>query len=137
MSVDSFVFLRDDRLPSIEQWQHGLDELGIDISLDQIDDLRAHEGYLPATFKGEDSGFEWYYGPADETFGEQPPRAGDRLHAVDFVTGGDMEELICATYCLGVLAKLADGLFYDEDSDTFMTGEEAIAMARDLESQSE
>ena len=130
MSVDTFVFLRDDRLPSRAEWQTALDIEDACITLDTVDDLREFSGYWPAKFDGHDSGFEWLYGPVADTFGELPEGAGDRRHAVDFVTHSDMRELVCALFAAGVLAKLADGLFFDEESASLVSGERAIEIAR-------
>ena len=60
MSVDSFFFVRDVKLPTIPQWQTALDRAVVGIVLEDVGDLRTHAGYLPATYFGEQSGFEWY-----------------------------------------------------------------------------
>ncbi len=39
MSVDSFVFLRDERLPSVREWQQALDQAGTGIVIDPTDDI--------------------------------------------------------------------------------------------------
>jgi hypothetical protein len=135
MSVDCFLFLRDKRLPSIQQWQKSLDELNVGIVLDHVEDLREHTGYLPAKFKGKDCGFEWFYSPAEEAFGDLPEDVGDRTFAANFVLHSDMRELVCAMYALAALAKVADGLFFDEESESFVTGDRALVIARNIESQ--
>ena len=61
MSIDSFFFVRDEKLPTISQWQAALDGAGVGIVLEDVGDLRKHTGYLPATFRGRPSGFEWFY----------------------------------------------------------------------------
>ena len=129
MSVDTFVILSDERLPSVAEWQRALDQAGVDIRLDDVDDLRQHSGYLPARFNGADSGFEWSYGIVDEVFGERPDGAGGRGHAIDLVTHDDEQEAMCALYAAGVLARLTDGLFYDEDAGDFVPGDRAMEIA--------
>jgi hypothetical protein len=133
MSVDSFVFLRDERLPSVHEWQRALDQTGTGIVIDPTDDLRSHTGYLPARYHGHKTGFEWYYGPAEEISGQLPEAIGDRTHAVDFVTHSDMQELICALVAGAILAKLADGLVFDEESGKFIDGDKALELARRAE----
>ena len=134
MSVDTFIFLNDDRLPSRDQWQAALDAENIKITLDEVDDLRDFSGYWPAKFDGHDSGFEWFYGPATETFGELPSGVGERDHAVNFVTHSDMRELACAMLVAGVLARLTDGKLLDEESDELVNGERALEIAREIAS---
>ena len=83
MSVDSFFFVRDERLPTIPQWQIGLDRAGVGIVLEDVGDLREHTGYLPATYGGQPSGFEWFYGPLGENFaGHVPDGLGGREHVI-------------------------------------------------------
>ena len=50
MSMELFVFLCDDRLPSRDEWQRALDAYATGIELVGIDDLRSHSGFLPAKF---------------------------------------------------------------------------------------
>jgi hypothetical protein len=132
MSVDTFIFFRDDRLPSRDEWQAALDAENAHITLDHVDNLREFSGYWPAKFDGHDSGFEWFYGPVADMFGEQLEGAGDRHHAIDLVTHSDMRELVCAMLAAGVLAKLIDGLFLDEESGLLVTGDRAIEIARQI-----
>jgi hypothetical protein len=133
MSVHSFFFLHDNRLPSVAQWQRGLDDAKTSIALDAIADLRSHTGYLPAKYKGEPSGFEWYYGPVADVFGQPPQEIGDRSHAIDFVTHSDMRELICGMLAGAILAKISDGIVFDEESGSFIDGNAALEIARRTE----
>ena len=135
MSVDSFVFFRDVRLPSVQEWQQALDLSGTGIVIDPTVDLRRHAGYLPARYHGHESGFEWYYGPAEEISGQMPEAIGDRTHAVDFVTHSDMRELVCGLVAGAILAKLADGLVFDEESGEFIDGDKALELARRVEAE--
>ena len=132
MSVDTFFFVRDAKLPSVSDWQTALDQAGTEIVLDDVGDLRTHTGYLPATHRGHQSGFEWYYGHLAENFGCDPPDGLDwREHVIKCVKHRDMRELACALAACSVLAQLADGKFYDEKSgglaDPAAAMEEAVA----------
>jgi hypothetical protein len=60
MSVDSFFFVRDKKLPTVMQWQDALDHAGVGIALEDVGDLRKHTGYIPATHHGQATGFEWF-----------------------------------------------------------------------------
>ncbi|MGD9644623.1 MAG: hypothetical protein AB7U73_02860 [Pirellulales bacterium] len=137
MSVDTFAFLRDDRLPTIEQWQDALARENLDIVLENVGGLREHIGYLPATHRGQQSGFEWFYGSIADVYGDPAPSGlGDRQHAIDCVTHSDMRELVCAMLSLAVLAQLADGLVYDEESNELISGQAALKIAREIEADS-
>jgi len=134
MSVDHVVFVRDDRLPTLEQWQAALARADSGIVLEKIDDLRAHTGYLPASHRGHDSGFEWYYGTIDEWFDGDPPEGlGDRQHVATFVTHSDMREFVCGMVAGAVLAQVSIGMVYDEDSDELIDAHAALEIARGTE----
>jgi hypothetical protein len=136
MSVDSFFFLRDDRLPTVSQWQGALDRAGTGIILEDVGDLRDHTGYLPATHRGHPSGFEWYYGPLADNFGGEPPDGlADRGHAINCVTHSDLRELVCGLIACSVLIQGADGLFLDEESEQVVGADAALEKATALESQ--
>jgi hypothetical protein len=135
MSVDSFFFVRDEKLPTISQWQAALDQAGVGIVLEDVGDLREHTGYLPATHRGHPSGFEWFYGPLAEYFGGDPPDGLDgREHAVNCVTHSDVRELVCGSVACSVLMQLADGMYFDEESGSLMDPVAALAQSLAMES---
>ncbi len=135
MSVDSFFFIRDENLPTIAKWQAALDRASTGIILEDVGDLRTHTGYLPATHRGHESGFEWFYGPISETFGDPPPGIGNCGHAINCVTHSDLRELACAIISCSILAQLADGQFFDEESEQAAAPEVGIAVGRSIESE--
>ena len=135
MSVDSFFFVRDARLPTISQWQAALDRAGVGIVLENVGEPQ-HSGYLPATHRGHPSGFEWSYGPVAENFGGDPPDGLDgRDHVIDCVTHGDLRELVCGLVACSVLSQLADGVFLDEDAGSLQAPSAALSQALSLEQQ--
>lgn len=130
MSVDSFFFVRDDKLPTIQQWQAALDQADVGIVLEDVGDLRKHIGYLPATHRGHPSGFEWFYGPIAENFGGDLPDGLDgREHVINCVTHSDMRELVCGLVACSVLSQIADGLFFDEESGGLLDPPAALEQA--------
>ena len=133
MSVETIVVLRDERLPTRDGWQRGIDEAGIELQLDEIPDLRMHSGYLPARLNDSDSGFEWFYGKTSETIGDGIETPSGYGHAAVFVTHSDMGELICALLAAGCLAIASGGLFYEEENGAFAPGERSIEIARVIE----
>jgi hypothetical protein len=134
MSVETFYFVRDAKLPTVSQWQAALDQAGVGIVLDDVGDLRKHTGYLPARHRDHPSGFEWFYGPLADNFASDPPDGlGDRSHVIDLVTHGDTRELFCAMVSGAVLARIADGLLFDEESGGTIAPADALAQALTLE----
>jgi hypothetical protein len=136
MSVDSFFFVRDEKLPTISQWQAALDRAGVGIVLEDIGDLRKHTGYLPATYRGQPSGFEWFYGPLAENFAGDPPDGlNGRQHVINCVTHSDMVELICGLVACSVLSQVADGLFLDDESGGLVNANQSLQMAVGIDLQ--
>ncbi len=129
MSVETIVVLRDERLPTRDGWQRVIDEAGIELQLDEIPDLRMHSGYLPARLNGSDSGFEWFYGKTCEVIGDGIEIPSGYGHAAAFVTHSDMGELICALLAAGCLAIASGGLFFDEETGAFVSGDRSIEIA--------
>jgi hypothetical protein len=136
MSVDFFFFVPDEKLPTIPQWQAALDRAGVGIVLADVGDLRKHTGYLPATFRGQASGFEWFYGPLAENFGgDAPDGLGGRGHVINCVTHSDIGELVGDLIACSVLSQIADGLFLDQESGGLVSPNQALQMALGIESQ--
>ena len=134
MSVSCLVFLQDDKLPTIAQWQAALDRVNVGIVLEHVDDLRTHVGFIPATYGGHPSGFEWFYGPVSDNYGGDPPEGlGNLSHVADLVTHSDMREAVCSSLAGTVLTQLADGLSLDEDSGEVVNGDAALKVAREYE----
>ena len=97
--------------------------------------LLQHTGYLPATYRWQPSGFEWYFGPLAEHYGgDLPDGLEGREHVVNCVTFSDMQELICGLLAYSVLSQLADGVFLNEDTGQLMSADAAFKMARELDS---
>ena len=134
MSVESFFFVRDAKLPTIQRWQAALDLAGVGIVLENVGDLRKHTGYLPATHRGHPSGFEWFYGQVTDNFdGEAPEGLEGREHVIKCVTHSDMRELVCGFVACSVLLQLADGAFFDEESGGLLDPSAALAQALSME----
>ena len=136
MSVDSYFFLRDEKLPTIAQWQAALNNADVGIVLEDVGDIRIHTGYLPATFRGLQSGFEWFYGPIEQHFGGDPPNGlGSRGHVINCVTHSDMTELVCGLIACSVLSRIAEALFLDEESGHLIDANQALQLALGIEAQ--
>src|SRR5262249_43908028 len=129
-------FVRDEQLPTIQQWQAALNQAGVGIVLEDVGDLRKHTGYIPATYRDHPSGFEWFYGTVAQNFGGEPPHGvGGRTHVINCVTHSDIRELVCGLIACSVLSQIADGVFFDEESGGPISADAAFEMARRLESE--
>jgi len=133
MSVDSFVFLRSDRLPTMAQLQHAMDEAEAGIRLEDVGDLRTHTGYWPVLHHGQESGFEWYVEGADDVGLTLPGDLGERDCTVRFVTHSDLREYVCAATTAAIVAQCSDGLVYDEESEALIDGAAALELAKRVE----
>jgi ribosomal protein L32 len=116
MAVDSFFFVRGDKLPTTAEWQAALEQAKVGIVLDDVG--------------------EWYFGPLSESFGgDLPEGLGKRGHVVNCVTHGEMHELICGLIACSVLSQLADGAYLDEESGGLISADAALQIARRIESE--
>lgn len=135
MSVDVFVFVREPDLPSREEWQAAIDELGIDLQLDERMEPDSASGYWPVKIRGEASGFEFFSGSAEVLFGSSAPSgAGDRSLTVDLVTHSDIRELECSLLAGAALALVADGVVYDEETNRATSHEALLELAQSIAS---
>jgi hypothetical protein len=134
VSVDVFVFLKRESLPSTAAWQRALDRLGIDVKLDATIEAVNHSGYWPARVGGQRSGFEILVGPIADVFGRAAPLGVDERDTVaDFVTHSDMRELQCSMFAAAGLGIETDGLIFDDDADGLMQPAELLEQARAID----
>lgn len=136
MSVDTFVFINDARLPTVDQWRAALERASTAIVLDDFGELRTFRGRVPATFDGHATGFEWNYGPIADVFtGPVPDGRGDRDRVVDCVMRGSLREMVCGMLAMAVLAEIGDGLVYDERTSGLISPRAALEYARKLQAE--
>lgn len=116
MSMELHVFLAKGKLPTIRQWQAAIDSHGFDVKLDPSTDVASDSGFLPAVFKGRESGFEFDVSPAVDVV-EAYPDVADRVAGLDavgnFRWGGDFDEMACALAAAAALASLSGGVWFD------------------------
>jgi len=98
MALEQHAFVQKAKVPSRNEWQAAIDQLGFDLQL--FPDLKPFEnsGFLPCRINGKDSGFEIYYEPADDLLAAYPDmkeKMGGRDFAISFRWGGEMGECAC------------------------------------------
>lgn len=134
MSMELHVLLKDDKLPTAEQWQRGLREAGFDLALDSSLSVRENSGFIPVVYEGKDTGFEFHVYPASDTtdtYPEAKAQAPDLDLSANFRWGGDFVEMSAAIVASAILTKLTDGVCFDPQEGTFANGDEAVALAKD------
>jgi len=134
MSVELHVIFNEARLPDAQQWQDEITSLGFDLQLDPVADLPRHSGFLPATTRGAQSGFEFDVFPAKEIVAGYPQlasRAAGCDFSANFRFGGDLTEMACAMAASSALAKLTNGIWFDpQGTEALYSIDDAIAQAR-------
>src|SRR5262245_22732726 len=116
MSMELHVLADDSRLPDARRWQEEIYALGFDLKLDSTLSVREQTGFLPCTFKGRESGFEFDVFSASDIVENYPDfkgRFAGRNTSANFRWGGDMVEMACALIASAALAKVCDGLWFD------------------------
>jgi len=128
MAVALIVYIHDSEIPSRDEWQRALDEVGTHLILDQFSP-REHMGFLPAKLGGQESGFEYFVQRA-ELPGDDQTRAeiGDRDRMVSFVCHSDRLEGRVAALAAAVLTRIANGVFFDPQGGEFATGDSVFAL---------
>ncbi|MES2642289.1 MAG: hypothetical protein V4850_22590 [Myxococcota bacterium] len=119
------VYLNGSRLPDVAVWQAGLTAHGFAFVLDPSVSLPTHEGYLPVTCEGIETGFEFYLDPVSTA-----ELAGGRDQSATFRWGSDPHALVAASACAAVLTALTDGVFFDAEGGEVVPAEQALADAR-------
>jgi hypothetical protein len=105
--MELHVLVADSRLPEQQRWQAAIDSLGYDLQLDPQLSVRENSGFVPCTFKGRESGFEFDVFPASdiiETYPEFKEQFGGRDSSANFRWGGDLVEMACVLVASAALA---------------------------------
>jgi len=131
MSVTLYVSCKKSSLPTRAKWQSAIEKAGFDLVLDDFD-WPSQSGYLPARYRGEESGFECMVEdarPVAKQLGVKLPESNDVV--VSFIFGSDVTESHAATAASAVLAECVGGAYFDEYSDEILDGATAINIAKD------
>jgi hypothetical protein len=132
MSMETHVFFRGP-LPRKAALRRAMRELGFPFTLvPDTGALKGQSGFMPMRLRGEDTGVEFdvFEGreAIDEFSVEGIDPAFDRCG--NFRWGGDETEMLAGLCAAAALAKLVDGVVFDEMEDRLLTVGEAVAVAR-------
>jgi hypothetical protein len=138
MSMEMRVFFRGEVSDTAALTQ-ALRDLGFPISIEQPDyPLQGHSGFMPMLLRGELSGAEFYLDDGRDAIEERidPELLADLDPTFDrtisFRFGSKWNELVCATCAVAALAKLLNGVVYEEQDGVLWPVDRAIKEAKDL-----
>jgi hypothetical protein len=138
MSMEFHVLLSNPGLPTIQEWQTAIQAHGFDLVLDTTLNLHTHAGFMPAVYKGQETGFEFDLSPASG-IADVYSEVGDLLEGRDlcanFRWGNDLSECAAATIAAAVLAIIAEGILYDPQEGVAYRDAAAITVAQQIVQQ--
>jgi hypothetical protein len=132
MSMETHVFFRG-KLPSKVALARAMKELGFPFSITPASgSLEQQSGFMPMRLRGEETGVEFdVFGDhlAVEEFAENGVDQSFERRA-SFRWGGSFEEAVAGMCSAAALAKLVNGVVFDEAENRLLSADEAIALAR-------
>jgi hypothetical protein len=132
MAMEIHVFFRG-TLPTKAALGRTMKELGFPLSVKPATgSLEGHSGYMPMRLRREETGVEFdiFGGRSviDEFGFEGVDPSLDRV--ANFRWGGDEDEMLAALCGAAALAKLTNGIVFDEAGDRLLSPDQAIEMAK-------
>ena len=132
MSMETHVFFRG-KLPTKAALSRTMKELGFPFSITpSTGSLEQQSGFMPMKRRGEETGVEFdVYSDhaAVEEFADVGVDAGFERRA-SLRWGGDFQEAVAGMSAAAALAKLMNGVVFDEAEDKLLSADDAIAVAR-------
>lgn len=132
MASETHVFFRG-KLPTKAALAKTMRELGFPFSLKPATgSLEQQSGFMPMTLRGEETGvaFDVFEGRA--AVNELAPEGGDAGfdRSANFRWSGDEHEMLAGLCAAAALAKLTNGVVFDETEGRVLSVAEAIAVVR-------
>lgn len=128
--VSMSVFLSRDRLPAAHEWQRALDDAGLPLQLDTGVNLNDFIGFLPVSYRGQSSGFE-YFVEHDVTYPDAAPLfSSDTLDTCVTLVSRSRLESLTTIAAAAALGALTEGVVYDDAEGRGYAASDAIAWAR-------
>lgn len=138
MSMEMRTFFTGE-VPDTAALTKAFEELGFPISVVGPDyPLQGHHGFMPMLLRGEKSGAEFYLDDGRDQIEEMviPEALADIDPSFDrtisYRFGSKWNELLCATCAVAALAKLLNGIVYEEQEGVLWPVDQAIQEARNL-----
>jgi len=132
MSMETHVFFRG-KLPTKAALSRAMKELGFPFSINPATGpLEQQSGFMPMMLRREETGVEFdVYGDhsAVEEFADVGVDASFERRA-SLRWGGDLQEAVAGMCAAAALAKLTNGVVFDEAEDRLLSVDDAVAVAR-------
>ena len=118
MSISIEVRFATVKLPTPVDWQAAIHVEGFDLELDCDFDPKTHTGFLPARYRGDPAGFEYYCDPLNEDA------------TVSLKWGGNLREAASGIIAAACLCKLTSGQLLDPQADEVISALSVMDWAR-------
>jgi hypothetical protein len=134
MSLELCVF-SDTSLASMSDWQKAVDAEGFALRLSADEPFAAVNGFLPASLRGKETGFECHHVDPREMIDtyEDIQFGRDWKHALVLVWGGDFAEMQAAWMAATAYARATSGIVFDPEAGELLTPSQALEMVHDNE----
>src|SRR5216684_9274427 len=132
MSTETHVFFRG-KLPTKAALSRAMKELGFPFSIKPATgSLEQQSGFMPMTLQREETGVEFDVFNDHAAVAEFAAQGVDQSYerVANFRWSGDFEEAVAGMCGAAALAKLVNGVVFDEAEDKLLTVDDAIALAR-------
>ncbi len=131
MSMETRVFLRG-KLPSKAALSRAMKELGFPYSLKPATgSLEQQNGFMPMLLRREETGVEFDVFGRDAVAEFADAGVDPSYERVaNFRWGGDFQEAVAGMCGAAALAKLVNGVVFDEAENRLLSVEDAVALAR-------
>src|SRR3989442_480323 len=131
MSMETHVFFRG-KLPTKAALSRAMKELGFPLSIKPATgSLEQQCGFMPMTLRGDKTGVE--FDVCDDHFAvEEFADVGvdpSYERVANFRWGSDYQEAVAGMCAAAALAKLTNGVVFDEAEDKLLSVEDAITLA--------
>lgn len=131
MAMELWV-LSDRQLDSIAGWQNAIDAEGFPLKLSDDAPFEKLNGFLPASLRGEQTGFECSHWPAG---GFMSNMSGvdfghDWKYVLAFRWGGNFNELRAVWIAAAAYARATNGIVFDDQEAKIRSAAEAVEAAR-------
>jgi hypothetical protein len=131
MSTNTHVFFRG-KLPSKAALNRAMKELGFPFSIKPASgSLEGESGFMPMRLRGEETGVELHI--ADDLAAEELRIAGvsgDFQRCASFRWSSDFQEAVAGMCAAAALAKLLNGVVFDEAEGKVLTVDGAVEVAK-------
>src|SRR5262245_56300877 len=132
MSTETHVFFRG-KLPNKAALSRAMKELGFPFSIKPATgSLEGQSGFMPMMFRREETGVEFDVFSEREAVAEFADAGVDQSfeRRASLRWGSDFQEAVAGLCAAAALARLVNGVVFDEAEDKLLGAEEATALAR-------